>query len=380
MQRNDITETRLRRLAETHLDEGKVLSAYLGLPPSEFGTRPARASAIRSLLDEAARTVREADDLGHRDREHLAADVERLEAFFGEEFSASETHGVAVFSATAADLFEVVRLPAAVEPQIVIGDAPFIEPLIRMGERERWAVLLVSRADARVLRGSQSGLSEVRVLDEDVHGQHSAGGWSQARYQRSVDEEADRHIRRAVEALQQSHRRMPFDQLLISAGDEVFATVELLLDDELRRRLAGRFACDASDATEQDVLEAARPVMLEAAARRERELLDRLADSLGAGAPASAELPGVLDALVQRRVGTLLLDETFAAPGSECPECGWLGPPGERCPVDGTPLAQHPDVTERAVEAALQQSADAVFVHHHPDLRELGGIASLNRF
>ena len=380
MQRNDVTDARLRQLAETRLDEGKILSAYLGLAPSAFGTQPARASAIRSLLNEARRVVREAGGVSHQERAALEADVQRLEAYFGDGFSAVEAHGVAIFCATQADLFEVIRLPEGVETQVVLDDAPYIEPLARVGARQRWAVLIASRADARVLRGSQSLLTDVPVLDDDVHGQHAAGGWSQARYQRSVDEEADRHLRRSVEALRQSFRRTPFDHLLIAAPDEVYAAVESLLDDELRKRLAGRFACDASAASAHDVLEAARPVMLEAAARHERELLDRLADAIGAGGEASAGLADVLDALVQRRVGTLLVGEAFAAPGVECPACGWLGASGERCPVDDTPLEGHDDIADRAVQAALLQSAEAVFVRHHPNLQPLGGIASLDRF
>ncbi len=88
----------------------------------------------------------------------------------------------------------------------------------------------------------------------------------------------------------------------------------------------------------------------------------------------------MLAALVQRKVGTLLLDETFEASGVVCRECGWLGAEGGCCPVDDSELEQHEDVVEPAVEAALLQSAQSVYVRHHPDLQPLGGIASLNRF
>src|SRR3954465_8101781 len=97
MQRNDITPRRLRRLAEMRVDHGKVLSTYLGLPPSEFGTQPARSSAIRSLLDQAAGAVRSAG----ADKDEQAAledDLARLEQFFEEGFSADGSHGVAVFA------------------------------------------------------------------------------------------------------------------------------------------------------------------------------------------------------------------------------------------------------------------------------------------
>ena len=53
----------LRRLAEVRLDRPIVLSLYLDLDPAQFATPPARATAIRSLLDEAERRLRERDGL-----------------------------------------------------------------------------------------------------------------------------------------------------------------------------------------------------------------------------------------------------------------------------------------------------------------------------
>src|SRR5687768_17393232 len=57
----------LRRLAEVRLDRPVVLSLYLDLDPAQFATPPARATAVRSLLDEAERRLRERDGLAHED-------------------------------------------------------------------------------------------------------------------------------------------------------------------------------------------------------------------------------------------------------------------------------------------------------------------------
>ena len=53
MQTNEIAPERLRRLAPLKPAEGRVLSVYLNLDPSEFATPQARATQITSLLDEA---------------------------------------------------------------------------------------------------------------------------------------------------------------------------------------------------------------------------------------------------------------------------------------------------------------------------------------
>jgi len=53
MEASVLTRDRLRRLASLRPDRGRVLSVFLGLDPSTFGTAEARASQITSVLDDA---------------------------------------------------------------------------------------------------------------------------------------------------------------------------------------------------------------------------------------------------------------------------------------------------------------------------------------
>ena len=71
----------LRSLAELRLDRPVVLSLYLNLDPSEFATPPARKTAVRSLVDEAERRLRERNGLSHDDRMALQASLERASNF-----------------------------------------------------------------------------------------------------------------------------------------------------------------------------------------------------------------------------------------------------------------------------------------------------------
>src|SRR3954467_5178297 len=61
MQTNQLSPDTLRRLAELRPDEGKVLSIYLNLDPTEVASGPARSTAINSVLDHAGRSARVED-------------------------------------------------------------------------------------------------------------------------------------------------------------------------------------------------------------------------------------------------------------------------------------------------------------------------------
>src|SRR4051794_17959657 len=115
----------LRRLAEIRLDRPLVLSLYLDLDPSQFAVPRARASEVRSLLDEADRRVRELHDgLSHEDRGELERSVERAREFLEGDLDAEGAHGVAVFVSQSANLFEAGAPPPGVGPRGGGGYSP----------------------------------------------------------------------------------------------------------------------------------------------------------------------------------------------------------------------------------------------------------------
>jgi peptide chain release factor subunit 1 len=368
----------LRRLLEFRLDRPLVLSLYLDLDPTEFATPPARATAVRSLLDEADRRLRERDGLSHTDKADLRASLERARAFLERELAGDGSRAVAVFAAESAGLFETLRLPRAVRNRVAIGRTPLIGPLAALARREAWCVMLVNRREGRLLRGGPDGLRELGSVHDDVHGQHDQGGWSQARYQRSVEKDAADHLRHAADVLFRHFQRRPFEHLLLGGPAEVVSDFESKLHHYLEERAAGRVDVDVEHSSPEQVLAAARPCFEEIQTRREQEAMARIE----AGSRAVAGLDDVLVALNERRVEALLGNARFGAPGSQCPACGWLGGgPLRRCPVDGETLEPLDDVSEAAIELALQQSAEIVPVRHLADeLEARGGIAALLRF
>jgi peptide chain release factor subunit 1 len=222
-------------------------------------------------------------------------------------------------------------------------------------------------------------MREVEQVHDVVFGQHDQGGWSQARYQRGIEKEKDDHLRHTAEVLMKHFKRRPFQRLILGGPREVVADFESKLHGYLSERLGGRIEVDVDTATPEQVLAKTQPLFEEIEEQREAAALDRL----GEGGRAAFELQEVLRALNERRVECLLVDERFAAPGTTCPECGWLGPDGERtCPVDGTQLEHLDDLTDAAIELTLQQSAEILAVRRRrEELQErAGGIAAMLRF
>src|SRR3954469_11375211 len=274
MQTNELRPERLRELAVLRPQGARVLSVFLNLDPAEFAEPPARASEIRSVIDELRRNARaQADSLAHGEKLALRADVERIDEFLTS-FSPKGAHGVVVYACGPADLFEVIRLPRPIDTRAVIDDSPLIEPLAELIGAGSWFVVLVNRQTGRMFLGDRERLDEIDVVVDDVHGQHSQGGWSQARYQRSVDEDVQDHLRNVAEAAFVHFKRAPFDNLLLGGPHETVTEFEPKLHAYLQERVVGQGDVDVENTNADEVHAAAAAKIREHERLREREALN----------------------------------------------------------------------------------------------------------
>jgi peptide chain release factor subunit 1 len=369
-----------------HTGEHPVVSVFFDLDPSEFATAPARASQARSLLDGANGDGHR--EFPHEDRTALARDLERLQDYLGsDDLPVSGARTLAVFCSSRDDLFEAVPLDHATPRRVVIAPTPYIEPLVAGAGEDRIAVVLISRRTGRILTGDPHRLRQIEEIEDNVHGQHSAGGWSQTNYERSADNEAEQHLRNVARELYRSWQRAPFSRLILGGPAEDVARLREDLHGDLRPALMDeRLDVDVETASLSGVRDALLPVLDRAGDAANDAALAELESRLGEGARAARGVQDTLAALNERRVQTLLLGHNFAARGVRCPQCGLLYPEGTAtCPTDGTATTRLADLREAAVEAAVLQHASVQVIGEGSDpapapLQRGGGIAALLRF
>jgi peptide chain release factor subunit 1 len=383
----DITTDRLRELAETRSAQGKVLSVFINLDPREFATPPARATEISSVLDSAARTIRDADDLTGDERTALHADLERVRTAMRNGVDTKEARALAVFASQPAGLFEILKLPRPVDHRVAISETPCVEPLARIGTGELWWLVLVDRKHARLLAGTVDGLVELWRHEDDVLGRvdsdrHDQDGRSEKRYERGVEKEVDAHLRGVATELARRLRDGRVAGILLGGPKETTGHLESLLHADVAKCVKGHVDVDVWNSGADAVLAAARPVLDELTARRDTELLAKIDEGLGKGGRAVSGLNDVLTAVHERRIDTLVIQEGFTAKGTRCPQCGWMGvSAGGQCPADGTMTDVVDNIVEAAVGRAFGQDARVRYLPVDDEAIEMkGSIAALLRF
>ncbi len=371
-----------RRLVQ-HRGEHPVISLYLDLDPERFATAPARASQIRSLLDNAAREVDRRSELGHEAKVALREDLRRIESFLGSPQAAFKgARSLALFCSTTDGLWETVQLSRSVPGRVVIDTTPYVEPMVEALDRTRWLVALVNRRTAWLLTGYPERLREQERLEGGWRGESEAGGWSQARYERSVEKDAMDHLRTVAETVNRRWREERFDRVALGGPHEVVVRFEELLSEEAKSHLADeRIDLDLAGVTEAQVREAIEKLVVGDERRAERHALSRLSEGMGAGGRGVQGLEDTIRALNERRVESLLLAPDFDGRGRRCSGDGMLLPDGtERCPADGSPTEIVEHLREAVVQAAIVQDADVVVLRHLAEEAPRQGIGALLRF
>ncbi len=377
-----ISSDRLRELAEFRADGGCAISLYLGFDPSTSATIPAATTKINSLLDEAQKsTFANRSKLTHEQKRGLQDDFDNIRRFLTEEFDRDGVHGIAIFAAGLDNFWSANALIEPVADHVRVGPDFYLAPLVPLlGGGEGALVAVVGRERGNVYELRNGRLEEIADHTEEVPFRRTdQGGWSQARYQRHVDELADRHLRIVADELDR-RVRAGARQIIVFASEDNRAEFEDLLSHETRKAIIG-WAADVPRATPTELLQHARPFLEQARVWEQTETLARWQEEAGRNGRAASGWEQTLEAASDGRVELLLFQEGANRQAYQCPSCTRAQTQDGACPLDGTRLEVREDGIDLAVHQTLAHGGDVRSLAR--ERRELGpveGIAALLRY
>ncbi|HYW42013.1 MAG TPA: Vms1/Ankzf1 family peptidyl-tRNA hydrolase [Bryobacteraceae bacterium] len=286
-----------------------VISLYLNTQSDDHG-RDHFASFIKKEFHTRAKAFASQPAA----RASFAADIERIEKYLATELRPS-TNGLALFACAGVDnFFETVQLNAPLERhEIYVDRRPHLYTLALVNKQfPRYAAVVADTNSARLfVFGLSSTISEENVESAKVS-RTQMGGWSQARYQRHMENYYLHHNKEVIEALDRVVRKEEI-QYIVFAGDQV---VIPLLEKELSPFLAAKvidvLRLDIR-APERQVLEATLAAMRRQDARDDSEKVEHLIGDYLAGGLAVVGVPDVLAALSKGQVEEVLLSMSLDA-------------------------------------------------------------------
>jgi peptide chain release factor subunit 1 len=377
-----VSWVRLRELAGFRAEHGCAISFYIGFDPSTSPTIPDAMTKINSLLDEAQKSAAATRrDLTHDQKLGLQQDFDRLRRWLTTEFTRNGTNGVAIFAAGLDNFWSVITVPAVLPDGVRVAPDFYLTPLVPLvGRGDGAFVVVVGREKGVILRLREGRLEELQDLTEEQPGRHDQGGWSQARYQRHIDELADKHLRTVADELDRHVRSGTADRIVIVCPEEAKGEFEDMLTHEVRKAVVG-WAAGEQYATPAELLAIAEPWLEQHRIAKETAALARWQEEAGRNGRAASGWAQTLEAASDGRVDLLLFAQGAQKTAFQCPQCGRASMNNGACPLDGTAMEQREDAADVAVHQTLAHGGSALALPR--ERRELGpveGIAALLRF
>lgn len=292
----------LDKLAAREPSPLPVLSLYLNLQSDQHGRQQYDAFLRKALPDRGR-----AFPNGSAERQSFDTDVARIQAHLDGRTDRS-ARAMAFFASAASDLFEVIELATPLDThELFVGAVPHLYPLARLNDQfPRYAALLVNTNSARLFVFGLAAPEDTRAVTSDKTKRHSMGGWSQARYQRSVDNFREQHMKEVVDLLDRACREEAIDRIVVSCDEVARPLLFGALPKHLAEKVIDLVHLDVN-APEHQVLTETLDALRLHDATTDAEQVEALLGAWRAGGLGAVGAEGTLRALEMGQVEELMI-------------------------------------------------------------------------
>jgi peptide subunit release factor 1 (eRF1) len=299
----DDFDAQFQRLLDFEPTTLPVISLYLNTQPDDHG-RDRFESWVQREFASRARTFA----AGSPEAESFSRDAERIREYFEKELKAS-ANGVAIFACHGAgEFFEAVQLAAPVEEhRLYIYNQPHLYHLARLDdEYPRYAALVTDARSARIyVLGLGEKVSDAKLKGKKMH-RVKVGGWSQARYQRRVENAHKEHAKEAIDTLERIVREERIPHVVVAGDPAMIPLIQEQFSKQLADKVVDVLRLDTK-APEHEIFDATLEAIQEQDAATDAEKVQRLFEYYRAGGLAVTGPEKTLEALANGQVDELLI-------------------------------------------------------------------------
>ena len=370
-------EDHLDRLVAFEATTLPVISLFLNAQADRHG-RDQFDQFIKRELQGRARTYAASSP----ERASFDADVQKIQEYLESELKPS-ANGVAIFACSGAGLFEAIQLNAPVEEnRLYVYTQPHLYHLARLDdEYPRYAALVTDANSARIfLFGLGETLEAEQVKGKKVQ-RVKVGGWSQARYQRRVQNAHQSHAKETVDALGKLVRSEGIKYIIIAGDPQIIPVLRDEMPKDLADKIVDVVKLDLK-ASDQEVFQATLDRMREEDAKTDAEKVERLFREYRARGLAVVGPQDTLEALANGQVDELLLSTALEqSHAEEEPVEAILAP--EAPDASGSTETDEPRpvlLADLLVTKAKQIDAQVTFIQDAGLLAEVDGVGAFLRW
>ncbi len=360
----------LDRLAAFEPTTLPVLSLYLNTSSDQHG-RDDYASFLRKELKATGTTF----PLRSPERTSFERDTRRITTYLSDALRPS-SNAVALFACAGADgFFEHVQLDAPMEGhRLYVANRPHLYPLARLTDQyPPYAALIADTNAARLfVFGRGVTMRSGQVTGTKVS-RSSVGGWSQARYQRHIENYHLHHAKELVDALEQVVREDGVERIVLAGDDVIIPVLRDQLPKHLTDRIIDILRLDITT-PEHQILKATTEALREHDGETDAQQVGHRLDQYRARQLAVVGAQATIAALTLGQVDTLIVSASSGAVRDDTDADASVLEGADVPHGDGTPLS------EQVVRLARTTGAHISFIEDSALLADVGGVGAMLRY
>ncbi len=361
-------------------------SVYISLQPDDRADRPPRYLIRLKTLVKRYREFLKARDVDPKHLQSVFRDFEKMEEFFEnpknlESDQGMPVGGIAIFSKSDEDYWEVVKMIYVLRNELVVDVHPYKLGVFAV-ESDFGKNLVVNfskkaidayTVDAYSIQHIAQQIDVEQVSEKPGVFKTSVADMPVFRTIRMKNvealksEESSRISKAVADYIFRIYKEQPFDNLFLSSPNEKLVPLVVeKLHPYVRRTYRAELQLSWPTNKREVYLSVMRKTK-ELDVEDEKNLLRRFENALGVEMAAKGLEPAIL-LTTMGNVDTLILDADFSKEGFVCHPSGYFSTKGE-CPADTEMVVPSPDITNKLVEEVLRIGG-RVEVANTDDLRD----------
>ena len=321
--------------------------------------------------------------------------IERINNFLDTEADKS-ANGIAIFTEIGGDFFETAQLDTGFPENLLVAfDRPHIFPLVRLIEQNpKYCVVWAdtNHADIYIFGGEQTlnvetdTQAKVEEIQNNVTNRSQVGGWSQARYQRHIENFHQQHAKETVEEVEKLMRNQKIEHLIL-CGDEtgVIPLLKEHFSKPFENTIVSTLNLSKYD-SESEIRQATHEAMTVENAVRDKAKVERMFGAAKAAAGlGTLGVEKTLEALSNGQVEELLISADFAAIEYSAKKVKKVlknyAPGDDNSSTEELPDAKETgQIADELLVRALNSAAKIIFIEDESMLKEAGGVGAVLRY
>ncbi len=316
------------------------------------------------------------------ERESFERDAERVSEYLKNIKPSAK--GVAIFACAGAnDFFETIEFNIPFPTNhFFVFDTPHLFPLARLVEQNpMYAVVLADTNQAHIYVFKRGHIIEKEDIENVKTNRSEVGGWSQARYQRHIENFHQQHAKEVVEELAQIVRGEQINQIIL-AGDEavIIPILRAELPKELDEKVIDVLRLNVNT-PEQELFEAAETAVNQNNTLVDKEKIDNLMEQNYDEGLGVTGVEKTLEALSNGQVQELYISADFDSIEYDANSVYKVlnaYAPGEVGEIPN--IRKAGAVIDELLRRAFESADSVRFIKDENLLNEFGGVGALLRY